>query len=87
VGLFAWFFQQQTYKLKVMARDKGSPVTLNSTANVIIKVASGASNPPTWDENYDSKIYYVDETAVTKRIAVMKVGNCFFFIHLFFKIY
>lgn len=65
------FIGQPMYRLVVMAQDKGTPA-LNSTAKVTIKVASGASNPPSWDMNYDQEIYHVDETAVAKRIAIMK---------------
>ena len=54
-----------------MARDNGLP-SLNSTSSVRINVASGASSPPTWDQDYDNKVYNVSETAVGIRIAVMK---------------
>lgn len=45
-----------------MAKDKGTP-SLNSTVTVTIAVATGTSIPPSWDMDYDQKVYSVDETA------------------------
>ena len=68
------FLQKTSYKLTVMAKDKGTP-PLNSTASVTIKVAVGTSSPPTWDQNYDSMYYSVSETDVSARIATMKCNS------------
>ncbi|KAK3086114.1 hypothetical protein FSP39_013724 [Pinctada imbricata] len=54
--------RQDTIRLKVMAKDKGTP-SLNSNATITITLTTGDQDPPTWDEDYDRNVYTVDETA------------------------
>ncbi|KAL8590527.1 hypothetical protein ACOMHN_010963 [Nucella lapillus] len=65
---------QTSYKLTVMAKDKGAK-PLNSTATVTISVAVGTSNPPVWDKNYDTITYEVSETAIATNIATMRCDS------------
>ena len=45
-----------------MAKDKGLP-PLNSNATITITLTTGDQDPPSWDEDYDGRIYTVQETA------------------------
>lgn len=68
-------FQETSYQLLAMAKDKGTP-PLNSTVSVIISVAKGTSSPPSWDKEYDQLVFDVEETAaVGTHIATMKCNS------------
>lgn len=68
--------QRETYKLEVMAQDKGHP-PLSRSVEVKIEVVDRANNPPVWDHTLYGPIYVKENVAVGAKVVSVKARSVF----------